>query len=124
LTGWDIVIKHRLANEKTVLSSNNLTRSDWTAAIKPVSNTEYEFKILVPITAPIGQYEMKLKINNEFFSLNPELIVLFNPWHPSDSVFCEEEGNNPGFIDEYVLNPNGIIFYHPKGKCFRNIFSF
>lgn len=58
-----------------------------------------------PADASVGKYYIVSKYKTEVVLLG-ELMLLFNPWNPEDSVFM------PGEADryEYVMNEQGVIF--------------
>ncbi|NWV83512.1 TGM1 glutamyltransferase, partial [Dasyornis broadbenti] len=66
-----------------------------------------------PPTAPIGRYRVSIRTRTdrgEFaapFELENDVVVLFNPWCPEDSVYMEKTSD----LSEYVLNESGRIFY-------------
>lgn len=69
--------------------------------------------LTAPPTAPIGRYRLSARTRSdagEFaapFDADNDVVVLFNPWCPEDSVYME----NTSDLGEYVLNESGRIFY-------------
>ncbi|XP_068854558.1 protein-glutamine gamma-glutamyltransferase K [Aphelocoma coerulescens] len=66
-----------------------------------------------PPAAPIGRYALSARTRcpaGEFaapFEAANDVVVLFNPWCPEDSVYMEKTSD----LSEYVLNESGRIFY-------------
>ncbi|XP_066064717.1 LOW QUALITY PROTEIN: protein-glutamine gamma-glutamyltransferase K [Chamaea fasciata] len=66
-----------------------------------------------PPDAPIGRYRLSVRTrtaSGEFaapFEADNDVVVLFNPWCPEDSVYMEKTSD----LREYVLNESGRIFY-------------
>ncbi|XP_014118551.1 PREDICTED: protein-glutamine gamma-glutamyltransferase K-like, partial [Pseudopodoces humilis] len=66
-----------------------------------------------PPTAPIGRYRLSVRTRTESgefaapFDGDNDVVLLFNPWCPEDSVYMEKTGE----LSEYVLNESGRIFY-------------
>ncbi|NWV69266.1 TGM1 glutamyltransferase, partial [Malurus elegans] len=69
--------------------------------------------LTAPPDAPIGRYRVSVRTRTdagEFdapFEPENELVLLFNPWCPEDSVYMEKTSD----LNEYVLNESGRIFY-------------
>ncbi|KAL3978523.1 fibroblast growth factor [Sarotherodon galilaeus] len=61
--------------------------------------------ITPPADAPIGKYNLTARYRDEE-TLLANLIVLFNPWCPDDSVSLSDEAER----QEYVMNEHGIIY--------------
>ena len=113
LTHWQFEIKHRLANQSTTISSDTPSQSNWKITKSKKSSTEHELKIGIPVTAEIGHYNMTVKLNAEVFSLEPPLVILFNPWHPLDTVgyHSSKVEKQTEFIEEYVSSSTGMIYF-------------
>ncbi|KAM7001088.1 LOW QUALITY PROTEIN: uncharacterized protein RBU47_011577 [Passerculus sandwichensis] len=69
--------------------------------------------LTAPPTAPIGRYRLSVRTRTEVgefaapFEADNDVVVLFNPWCPEDSVYMEKTSE----LSEYVLNESGRIFY-------------
>ncbi len=73
--------------------------------------------INIPPDAPIGEYEFKVLVRNrgQIISVSEknfdhEVIVLFNPWSHTDSVYI----GDPADRNEYVMNEDGILYQAEK----------
>eukprot|EP01121_Diplochlamys_sp_Union-15-3_P018355 TRINITY_DN665_c0_g1_i1.p1 TRINITY_DN665_c0_g1~~TRINITY_DN665_c0_g1_i1.p1 ORF type:complete len:860 (+),score=203.98 TRINITY_DN665_c0_g1_i1:42-2621(+) len=65
------------------------------------------FKTHIPPNAVTGKYTLHVKIgSNKKLKLNETIVVLFNPFHPKDAVYMENEAER----NEYVLNDQGLIW--------------
>ncbi|XP_071657493.1 protein-glutamine gamma-glutamyltransferase K [Patagioenas fasciata] len=79
-----------------------------------------------PPDAPIGRYRVSVKTRTregEFgapFSAGNELVLLFNPWCPEDSVFMEPTSD----LDEFVLNESGRIFYGTEDQIAERAWNY
>ncbi|NWI59007.1 TGM1 glutamyltransferase, partial [Calyptomena viridis] len=69
--------------------------------------------LCAPPDAPIGRYRLSVKTRTDvgewaapFDDVN-DLVLLFNPWCPDDTVYMEKTSD----LTEYVLNETGRIFY-------------
>ncbi|XP_058679185.1 protein-glutamine gamma-glutamyltransferase K [Ammospiza caudacuta] len=69
--------------------------------------------LTAPPTAPIGRYRLSVRTRTEAgefaapFEADNDVVLLFNPWCPEDSVYMEKTSE----LSEYVLNESGRIFY-------------
>uniref|UniRef100_A0A3Q1EZK0 Transglutaminase-like domain-containing protein n=1 Tax=Acanthochromis polyacanthus TaxID=80966 RepID=A0A3Q1EZK0_9TELE len=70
--------------------------------------------ITPPADAPVGEYELFGKLQDEEKSLG-KLVVLFNPWCSEDSVHLSDDLKR----QEYILNEHGIIFKGSANYIFR-----
>ena len=69
------------------------------------------FQVTIPADIPVTVYTLNVKgrfDNGEIFDedLGLGVVVLFNAWSKNDTVYME----NPEWSDEYVLNPQGIVY--------------
>lgn len=90
------------------------SRSAWRAAYISKGSHSVNIALLAPATAPIGQYQLKIRLDSScgetsFYHLG-EFILLFNPWSPDDDVYLESEAER----QEYVLNEEGLIYQGNK----------
>ncbi|XP_066480855.1 protein-glutamine gamma-glutamyltransferase 5 [Tiliqua scincoides] len=90
------------------------SRHVWRAAYISRGAQSVDLAVLVPATAPIGQYQLKIRLDSgcgetSFYHLG-EFILLFNPWCPDDDVYLESEAER----QEYVLNEEGLIYQGNK----------
>ncbi|XP_042359015.1 protein-glutamine gamma-glutamyltransferase E-like isoform X2 [Plectropomus leopardus] len=75
--------------------------------------------ITPPADAPIGKYTLTVSLGNEKMLL-ANLVILFNPWCPDDSVYLEK----PEERDEYVLNDTGIIYAGSNDNICKKFWDF
>uniref|UniRef100_A0AAR2JQD2 Protein-glutamine gamma-glutamyltransferase 2 n=1 Tax=Pygocentrus nattereri TaxID=42514 RepID=A0AAR2JQD2_PYGNA len=73
----------------------------WSAAVTGPPGDIVSLSICSAPDAPIGHYKLTLDSNAQF-----ELILLFNPWCPRDTVYMDSEEK----LEEYVLAQDGIIY--------------
>lgn len=81
--------------------------------------------ITPPCDAPVGLYKLRFDVTNSASNsqratnMEDSIYVLFNPWHPADTVFLEDEV----LREEYVLNDYGKVyqgtFDRPVGKAWH-----
>ncbi|NWQ72660.1 TGM1 glutamyltransferase, partial [Neopipo cinnamomea] len=68
-------------------------------------------ELRAPPDAPVGRYRLAVKtrtaVGEYAAPFEHELVLLFNPWCPEDSVYMEKTSE----LSEYVLNDCGRIFY-------------
>ncbi|XP_008291240.1 protein-glutamine gamma-glutamyltransferase 5 [Stegastes partitus] len=76
-----------------------------TRRISPPPDNTVTLAITPPADAPVGEYELFGKLLHEERLLG-KLVVLFNPWSLSDTVYLSDEERR----QEYVLNEHGVIF--------------
>ncbi|XP_033928403.1 protein-glutamine gamma-glutamyltransferase K [Melopsittacus undulatus] len=80
----------------------------------PGAGHALRLRVTAPPHAPIGRYRLSVRTRTEEggeyaapFQERHDVIVLFNPWCPEDSVYMEPTSD----LNEYVLNETGRIFY-------------
>ncbi|XP_072852629.2 protein-glutamine gamma-glutamyltransferase 5 [Pogona vitticeps] len=81
----------------------------------PTRNTSQskEVAVLAPARAPVGHYQLKMRLDSDGASssyLLGDFVLLFNPWCPEDDVYLEGEAER----EEYVLNEHGVIYQGNK----------
>ncbi|XP_077646034.1 protein-glutamine gamma-glutamyltransferase K [Lonchura striata] len=82
--------------------------------------------LTAPPCAPIGRYRLSARTRSaagEFaapFEGPNELVLLFNPWCPEDSVYMEPTSD----LSEYVLNESGRIFYGTEEQIVERAWNY
>uniref|UniRef100_A0A8D1C5L0 protein-glutamine gamma-glutamyltransferase n=1 Tax=Sus scrofa TaxID=9823 RepID=A0A8D1C5L0_PIG len=98
------------AKTKAVFPLSNETRSSgWSAQLLSRRDNVLAISILSPASAPIGRYELSIRISSQGKDSTLKLgtfILLFNPWLQADVVFM----NNQAEREEYVQEDAGVIF--------------
>ncbi|XP_047627410.1 protein-glutamine gamma-glutamyltransferase E [Phacochoerus africanus] len=98
------------AKTKAVFPLSNETRSSgWHAQLLSRRDNVLAISIFSPASAPIGRYELSIRISSQGKDSTLKLgtfILLFNPWSQADVVFM----NNQAEREEYVQEDAGIIF--------------
>ncbi|KAL7832935.1 hypothetical protein SRHO_G00299530 [Serrasalmus rhombeus] len=81
--------------------SDAIDDTRWSAAVTGPPGDMVSLSICSAPDAPIGHYKLTLDSYAQF-----ELILLFNPWCPRDTVYMDSEEK----LEEYVLAQDGIIY--------------
>ncbi|NWS21123.1 TGM1 glutamyltransferase, partial [Pachyramphus minor] len=83
-------------------------------------------ELRAPPDAPIGRYRLSVKTRTAagdyaapFDDVN-DLVLLFNPWCPEDSVYMEKTSD----LNEYVLNETGRIFYGTEDQIVERSWNY
>ncbi|XP_010218028.1 PREDICTED: uncharacterized protein LOC104572561 [Tinamus guttatus] len=83
--------------------------SSWSAVVQEQDGASLSLSLCSPPSARLGRYSLTLEAATDYpgssFSLG-EFVLLFNPWHPEDTVFLRDEDER----SEYVLSQQGLIY--------------
>ncbi|XP_062444854.1 protein-glutamine gamma-glutamyltransferase 2 [Rhea pennata] len=83
--------------------------SGWSAVVQEQQGAALCLSLCSPPTARIGRYSLTLEATTGYkgtsFSIG-DFVLLFNPWHPEDTVFLRDEDERC----EYVLSQQGLIY--------------
>uniref|UniRef100_A0A8C2SW20 Protein-glutamine gamma-glutamyltransferase 2 n=1 Tax=Coturnix japonica TaxID=93934 RepID=A0A8C2SW20_COTJA len=81
----------------------------WSAVLQQQDGAVLCVSLCSPSNARVGHYRLTLEASTEYqgssFHLG-EFVLLFNAWHPEDSVYLREEDERR----EYVLSQQGFIY--------------
>ncbi|MBU1692374.1 MAG: hypothetical protein KKC51_00250 [Verrucomicrobia bacterium] len=116
-----------LKTSKVPAVTSDLSPGEWYAKLLTVSNSAdgtrtAHIEINIPTNAAIGEYRWRLNLSPKDADGNviaqkwfqDYVIVLFNPWAPSDEVYMADDSHR----NEYVLGMNGVIrLYDSYGTC-------
>ncbi|XP_065705788.1 protein-glutamine gamma-glutamyltransferase 2 isoform X1 [Patagioenas fasciata] len=87
--------------------------SNWNAVIQQQDGDSLSVSLCSPPSARIGRYHLTLETSTSYQGSSYHLgdfILLFNAWHPEDTVFLRDEDER----SEYVLAQQGLIY---QGAC-------
>ncbi|NWX95064.1 TGM2 glutamyltransferase, partial [Nothoprocta ornata] len=83
--------------------------ASWSAVLQEQDGASLSLSLCSPPAARIGRYRLTLEAATDYqgtsFSLG-DFVLLFNPWHPEDTVFLRDEDER----SEYVLSQQGLIY--------------
>ncbi|NWU89563.1 TGM2 glutamyltransferase, partial [Upupa epops] len=83
--------------------------SGWSAVIQQQEGQSLSISLCSPPCARIGRYSLTLETCTGYQGTSCHLgdfVLLFNPWHPEDTVFLRDENERR----EYVLSQEGLIY--------------
>ncbi|XP_067163604.1 protein-glutamine gamma-glutamyltransferase 2 [Apteryx mantelli] len=83
--------------------------SGWSAVVQEQDGAALSLSLCSPPGARVGRYSLTLEAATDYqgtsFSIG-DFVLLFNPWHPEDTVFLRDEDERC----EYVLSQQGLIY--------------
>ncbi|RWR99936.1 hypothetical protein B4U79_18729 [Dinothrombium tinctorium] len=85
-----------------IIDPNN--QSGWKLNVKIFKKSAF-VDLFIPVSAPIGFYELFYSKYWHSELLEKNLLILFNPWKRDDGVYME----NSNFLNDYILNEEGRI---------------
>ncbi|KAM6248297.1 protein-glutamine gamma-glutamyltransferase 2 [Porphyrio hochstetteri] len=83
--------------------------SGWSAVVQQQDGDSVCVSLCSPPTACIGRYSLTLETSTGYQGSSYHIghfVLLFNAWHPEDTVFLREEDERR----EYVLSQQGLIY--------------
>ncbi|XP_069099770.1 protein-glutamine gamma-glutamyltransferase E-like isoform X1 [Pleurodeles waltl] len=95
--------------------SKSASSGTWSAVQGSSSSTSLRVTITSPAIAVIGAYKLGVQISSGGRTSSAPLgdfMLLFNPWVSGDDVYMSNDAERK----EYVLNENGVIFWHISGS--------
>ncbi|OQR77574.1 hemocyte protein-glutamine gamma-glutamyltransferase-like [Tropilaelaps mercedesae] len=111
------------AGQVTNVEQVQLQPNGWSIALVFNEGCILTLAILPSPDAPVGLYKMRFEVTNSATNskrgsnMQDSIYLLFNPWHPDDTVFMEDEN----LRTEYVLNEYGKVYQgtydEPIGKA-------
>ncbi|XP_057271273.1 protein-glutamine gamma-glutamyltransferase K, partial [Pezoporus wallicus] len=94
---------------------------------EPSGGHALRLRVTAPPHAPIGRYRLSVRTRTQEggeyaapFDERNDVIILFNPWCPEDSVFMEPTSD----LAEYVLNESGRIFYGTEDQIVERSWNY
>ncbi|NXJ89693.1 TGM2 glutamyltransferase, partial [Corythaixoides concolor] len=87
--------------------------SGWSAVVQQQDGASLSVSLCSPASACVGRYSLTLEISTGYQGTSHhigEFVLLFNAWHPEDTVFLRDEEERR----EYVLSQQGLIY---QGSC-------
>ncbi|XP_027502107.1 protein-glutamine gamma-glutamyltransferase 2 [Corapipo altera] len=87
--------------------------SSWSAVMQQQDGESLSVSLCSPPSARIGRYTLTLETSTGYQGSSCHIghfILLFNAWHPEDTVFLRDENERR----EYVLSQQGLIY---QGTC-------
>ncbi|XP_040464726.1 protein-glutamine gamma-glutamyltransferase 2 [Falco naumanni] len=87
--------------------------SGWSAVVQQQDGDSLSISLCSPASACIGRYSLTLETSTGYQGTSCHIghfILLFNAWHPEDTVFLRDEDERC----EYVLSQQGLIY---QGTC-------
>ncbi|XP_078508192.1 protein-glutamine gamma-glutamyltransferase E-like [Lissotriton helveticus] len=95
--------------------SKSASSGTWSAVQGSTSSTSIKVTITSPAKACIGFYKFSVQTSSGGTTNSApfgDFALLFNPWFSGDDVYMSNDAERK----EYVLNENGIIFWHIDGS--------
>lgn len=83
--------------------------SGWSAVVQQQDEDALSVSLCSPTSARVGRYSLTLETSTGYEGssyLLGDFVLLFNPWHPEDTVFLRDEDERR----EYVLSQQGLIY--------------
>ncbi|NXC23538.1 TGM2 glutamyltransferase, partial [Campylorhamphus procurvoides] len=97
--------------------------SCWSAVIQQQDGESLSVSLCSPPNACIGRYTLTMEASTGYqgssFHIG-EFVLLFNAWHPEDTVFLRDENERR----EYVLSQEGLIFQGTHNYIFSIPWNF
>ncbi|NXX56782.1 EPB42 protein, partial [Scopus umbretta] len=94
-------------------------QKQWSAALEEQDPCCWTISVNTPANAPIGQYALLLRASKSNRLLG-NFTLLFNPWCQDDEVFLANEAQR----QEYILNPEGIIYWGSENAVLSQPWDF
>ncbi|TRZ20796.1 hypothetical protein HGM15179_006274 [Zosterops borbonicus] len=97
--------------------------SCWSAVMQQPDGESLSVSLCSPPNARVGRYSMTLEACTDYQGSSYQIgdfVLLFNPWHPEDTVFMRDENER----QEYVLSQHGLIYQGTSDYIFSIPWNF
>ncbi len=90
-----------------------------TAVVTQIRDGNYELKIEIPVTAPVGTHLVGIRLSDKgnVVALNRRLAVIFNPYHEGDNTYYPNHVER----EEYLNNESGITYRGATRVCYTSM---